>query len=316
MERRFVQTSEERARCNLPLVAAVTVNWNGLQDTFECVASLRQQSYDNIEIIVVDNASDGDDVARLTERFGDSVTVVCNDTNLGCAGGYNSGIRYARTHSRPDFILAINNDVVADVDMVAVLVQAAESDPTAGLIGPKIYYYDLNGRTDIIWSAGGDIHRWGLKIHSQRGDGEPDEGQFDAMEEVDWISGAALLIRPGVLEDAGYFNTWYFIGHEDIELSLKALAAGHRILYAPHARAWHKVGASARKLGISYADPAAYFYLIKHTFPLHVYLYHVALFPLLLARWGVLFLVRSRDRAQLQRFIADLKRLLTGSRRA
>ncbi|MFW6103412.1 MAG: glycosyltransferase family 2 protein, partial [Chloroflexota bacterium] len=189
MKRRFTHTSEKATSCSLPLVAAVTVNWNGLPDTIECVASLRHQSYDNLEVIVVDNASTGDDVARLAERFGDSVTVVCNETNLGCAGGYNSGIQYARTHSRPDYILAINNDVVADVDMVAALVHAAESDPTTGLIGPKIYYYDWNGRTDIIWSSGGHIHRWGLKIHSQRGDGEPDEGQFDTMEEVDWISG-------------------------------------------------------------------------------------------------------------------------------
>ena len=306
--------SAKQADSRLPLVTAVTVNWNGLHDTIECVDSLRQQSYGNLEIIVVDNASDGDDVASLNERYGNTVTLVRNDTNLGCAGGYNSGIRHARAHSRPHYILAVNNDVVADVNMVAGLVQAAESDPTAGLIGPKIYYHDWNGRTDVIWSAGGTIHRWGLKIHRQRGDGEQDKVQFDVMQEVDWVSGAAVLIRPAALDDAGYFNTWYFIGHEDIELCLKASGAGHRILYAPRARAWHKVGASAKKVGISYADPAAYFYLIRHTFPLHIYLYHVALFPLLLARWGILFLARSRDRSQLRRFTSDMKRLVTGSR--
>jgi len=296
-----------------PLVCAVTANWNGLQDTIELVDSLLQQSYEHLEIVVVDNASDGNDADRLEERYGDRVTIVRNRTNLGCAGGYNSGIHYAQEHFDPQYVLVVNNDVVCDAEMVAELVKAASSQQGIGIVGPKIFYYDWNGRRDIIWSAGGLIHRWGLKIHSQRGGGAEDSHEFDRMQEVDWTSGAAMLLTPAALQDAGYFNTRYFIGHEDIELCLKAAAAGHRILYAPRARAWHKVGASARKVGISYADPAAYYYLIQQTFPAHVYAYHLALFPLLLSRWAVLFLLRSRDRSQLRRFVLDIKRLLTRS---
>jgi GT2 family glycosyltransferase len=292
-------------------VIAVTINWNGLNDTIECVESLLAQTHRLAEIIVVDNASDGDDAGRIVELFGPAVTLIRNPSNLGCAGGYNSGIHSLAAHPAPDYILAVNNDVVADPDMVAEMVKLAQSDRTIGVVGPKIFYHDLNGRHDIIWSAGGAIHRWGLKFHTQRGDGEEDGPEFSAARDVDWTSGAAVLMTPTAFKDGGEFNTWYFIGHEDIELCLKAGAAGHRIVYAPRARAWHQVGASAKKVGITYADPAAYFYLIKHTSPTYVYLYHLALFPALLARWGVLYLAKSRDRAQLRRFLADMRRLVS-----
>ena len=301
----------EDASTHALTVCAVTANWNGLDDTVECVRSLLAQTHPLAAIIVVDNASQGEDADRLVERFGAAITVVRNPTNLGCAGGYNTGIDYVLSHFAPDYILAINNDVVAHHRMVAEMVGAAGCDPRTGIVGARIYYYDWHGRKDVVWSAGGTIHRWGLKIHRQRGDGAVDGPEFDEPRDLGWASGAAVLVTPAALRDGGYFNTWYFIGHEDVELCLKASAAGHRIVYAPQAKAWHKVGASARKVGVSYADPAAYYYLIRHTFPTHVYLYHLALFPLLIARWGILFLARSRDRAQLRRFITDMKRFVS-----
>jgi len=301
---------------NNATVVAVTVNWNGLNDTIECVQSLLAQTHHLAEIVVVDNASDSDDADRIVDLFGPLVSLVRNSSNLGCAGGYNSGIHSVATHLSPDYILAVNNDVVADLDMVAELVKVAQSDRTIGVVGPKILYHDLNGRHDVIWSAGGVINRWGLKYHTQRGDGKVDGREFNTACDVDWTSGAAILLTPAALKDGGQFNTWYFIGHEDIELCLKARAFGHRVVYTPRARAWHKVGASAKKVGITYADPAAYFYLIKHTSPMYVYLYHLALFPALIARWGVLYLAKSRDRAQLRRFFADMRRFVSRAKPA
>lgn len=298
-----------------PLVAVITVNWNGLSDTRECLDSLKNQTYQNLRIVVVDNASDGDDAERISEAYGDVVTVVRTHTNLGCAGGYNTGIRHVLAGMAPDYFIILNNDVTADRDMVKMLVETAASHPAAGIVGPRIFYKNYHGRSDVIWSAGGTISRWGLKIHKQLGDGCVDSSDFNNEREVDWVSGAAMLFTTEVLADAGYFNTWYFIGHEDIEFCLKATTAGHVVMYAPHARAWHEVGASARKLNITYTDPGAYFYLIRQTFPAYIYIYHLALFPLLLARWTVLYVTRSRDPGALRRFLRDLRRFVTGGRR-
>ncbi len=297
-----------------PLVGAVTVNWNGLSDTLECLASLKEQTHKDLRVVVVDNGSDGDDAARIREAYGDFVTVIRTERNLGFAGGFNVGIDYLLGEVHPDCYLVVNNDVTVAANMVEILVDALATHPSVGIVGPKIYYKDYHGRSDVLWSAGGTISRWGLKIHRQIGDGHNDGEEYDLQREVDWISGAVMLFTPDALRDGGHLNTWYFFGHEDIEFCLKASAAGHRILYVPRARAWHEVGASARKMHISYADPGAYYYLIRQTFPTRVYLYHLALFPFLIARWGILFAVRSRNAGQLRRFGHDLKRCVTGRR--
>ncbi len=298
-----------------PLVGAIVVNWNGLSDTLECLASLKKQTYDNVKIVVVDNGSDGDDAARIREAYGDFVAVVRTERNLGCAGGFNVGIDYLLSKVHPDFYLLVNNDVTVAGDTVELLVEALTTHPGVGIVGPKIYYKDYNGRSDVLWRAGGTISRWSLKVHRPIGDGHNDCEEYNQEREVDWISGAVTLFTREALRDGGHLNTWYFIGYEDIEFCLKARAAGHRILYVPRARAWHEVGASVRKMHLSYADPGAYYYLIRRTFPTHAYVYHLALFPLLLARWGILFVARSRDAGQLRRFAGDLWGFVIGRRR-
>ena len=290
-----------------PRVSIVTVNWNGVGDTIECVLSLQQQTYPNFNITVVDNGSDGDDQAVLESLFGTSVSVVRNETNLGCGGGYNTGVRHALRDEAPAYVLIMNNDMVADSHMVEELVNAASADDMIGIVGAKVYYYDYNGRSDIVWSAGGEIRRWGSKIHRRRGDGHRDTTEYQSIQRVDWVSGAALLFKPQVIRQAGTFNARYLAGYDDIEFCLKASAAGYGILFAPSARIWHKVGASAKKLHITCTNPSAYYELIRECFPRHVYVYHLSLFPLLLCKWAFLYLLRSRDHEALHRFLRDLR---------
>ena len=87
-----------------------------------------------------------------------------------------------------DYILILNNDIVTHHDMVAQLVKSGQSDHAIGIVGPKIYYDDWNGRKDVIWSAGGTIHQWGLKLHTQRGDGEDDGPEFDVAGMIPGLS--------------------------------------------------------------------------------------------------------------------------------
>ena len=290
-----------------PLVSVVTVNWNGVDDTIECVLSLQRQTYPNFDITVVDNGSDGDDPSILESLFGTSISVVRNTTNLGCGGGYNSGVRRVLRHEAPDYVLIMNNDMVADSHMVEELVNAASADEDIGIVGAKVYYYDCGGRSDIVWSAGGEIRRWGSKIHRRRGDGKMDATEYQSVRRVDWVSGAALLFRPQVITQAGSFNARHMVGYEDIQFCLRASAAGYGVLFAPSARAWHKVGASASKLHINSTNPSAYYELVRECFPRHVYVYHLSLFPLLLCKWALLYVLRSRDREALRRFLRDLR---------
>lgn len=294
------------ATSNYPKVSIVILNWNGLEDTIECLESLQTVEYPNYEVVVVDNGSDGDDAQVLKDNFGDYIKLIQNDKNYGCGEGFNTGIRYALANSQPEYIMIMNNDIVVAADFLTELIRLAGSDNQIGIVGPKIYYYDNEGKSDIIWSAGGRIRRWALKIHQQIGENDKDLPRYQAITNVDWISGAVLLFKSQLTEKAGLLNPWYFLGHEDIEFCLKARKQGFKIVYVPTARIWHKVGASAKKAHITYADPLSYYYLIKHNFPLLVYIYHLLLLPVLLFRWGLLYLTKNRDRQALRQFFFDL----------
>ena len=286
-------------------VSIIILNWNGLGDTTECLESLKKVTYPNYEVIVVDNGSEGNDVQVLREKFADYIHLIQNDENLGCAKGFNVGIIYALENSRPDYIMIMNNDMVVAPDFLDELVRVAEDDEQIGIVGPKIYYYDYNGRKDVIWSAGGRIRLWSVKISHSIGENDDDSPKYQNLTTVDWITGAALLLKSAVAKKAGLLDPWYFFGYVDQDYSLRVRRHGFRIVYVPAAKVWHKVGASVKKVHLTYADPASYYHFIKQNFPFYIYLYHLLLLPVLMSRWALLFLVKYRDRNMLRRFFTD-----------
>jgi len=110
---------------------------------------------------------------------------------------------------------------------------------------------------------------------------------------------------------AGPFNDRHVLGYEDMEFCRKASSAGRGILFAPRAHSWHKVGISAEKAHITYTNPAAYYEFIRTCFPAYVYAWQLCLLPLLLVRWGIMYLVHSRDPQALKGFAMQLRALIT-----
>ncbi len=293
-----------------PKASIIILNWNGLEDTTECLESLKRVTYPDYEVIVVDNASDGNDAEVLKERFGDYIQLVQNDRNYGCGKGFNIGIRHVLANSQPEYILIMNNDVVVEATFLDELVRVAESDERIGIVGPKIYYYDYKGRNDIIWSAGGKIRWWSLKIQHQIGENDNDLPKYQAATNVDWISGAVMMFKSCLTEKVGLFNPRYFFGHEDTEYCIKARRQGFRIVFVPTAKVWHKVGVSMKKAHLTFADPSSRYYFIKQSFPLPVYIYHLLLLPALLSWWALIYLAKHRDRRTLRRFLSDFGRFV------
>lgn len=280
---------------NYAKVSIIILNWNGLEDTTECLESLKKITYPTYEVIVVDNCSEGNDAQVLKEEFGDYIQLVQNDKNYGCGEGYNTGIRYALANSQPDYILIMNNDVVVAPNFLDELVRVAEGDEQIGIVGPKIYYYDYKGRKDVIWFAGGKTRRWALKMQHPMGRNDDDLPKYQAVTCVDWMTGATLMLKSCVTEKAGLLNQWYFFGSVDIEYCLRAKRHGFKLVYVPTAKVWHKVAASAKKAHITDVDPSSYYHLIKESFPLYVYIYHLLLLPIAIFRWALLYLIRHRD---------------------
>jgi len=216
-------------------VAVIVLNWNGCEDTLACLASLAAVNYRPLDAILVDNGSTDGSVGAIRASFPD-VTIVETGENLGFAEGNNVGLRYALSGGA-DYVLLLNNDTAVAPDFVSILVDAVESTPQAGVAGPTIYYFD---RPTIIWSAGGVID-WRRGDSHMMGLDEEDKGQYDAIREVDFVTGCALLARREAVERAGVLDSRFFMYYEETEWCVRAARAGYKIMYVPQARVWHKI---------------------------------------------------------------------------
>jgi len=228
----------------MPKVSIIIVNWNGLEDTMECLGSLKDIDYPNYEVIVVDNGSQGNEAEVLREKWGEYVHVIECDKNYGFAGGANIGIRYALRVSKPGYILLLNNDTVVAKEFLTEMVRAAATDARIGMVGPKVCNYYVRDRID---AAGGRIN-WRFGFGEDIGEGETDRGQFNVAQEVDFVSGSALLVRSAVIKEIGPLDERFFLYNEDADWCLRAKRAGYKVWFTPAGPVFHKQGASTGRV--------------------------------------------------------------------
>jgi len=221
---------------NPPKVSIIILNWNGLEDTIECLESLKKITYSNYEVIVVDNGSKRNDAQVLQEKFGDYIHLIRNDKNYGYTGGNNIAIRYVLKNYSPDYFLILNNDTVVAPDFLGQMIKVAENDASIGIAGPKVYYY---GSSNRIQSAGARINMK-TSQNSLIGIEQVDTGQYDLQQQVDYVSGCCLLIKKELIQKVGLFDESYFCYWDETDYCFRVRQAGYKIVYAPHAKIWHK----------------------------------------------------------------------------
>lgn len=242
---------------DIPKVSVIILNWNGWEDTIECLKSLYQINYSNFNVIIIDNASEDDSVKRINEYAeGKKLKIIENKENYGFAEGNNIGIRYVLNNLHPDYILLLNNDTIVDKNFLKELVYAGEIDAEIGMIGPKIYYYD---KPDVIWSVGCKIS-WKLARGIQIGSNEEDHGQYDKSKIVEYVSGSAFLIKINVIEKIGLMDKNYFLYFEESDWTLRANQEGYKSLYVPNAKIWHKVS----QTGGGISNPIGLYYITRN----------------------------------------------------
>ena len=115
-------------RTELPLIYIIILNWNGLQDTLECLGSILKMDYPNFRVVVVDNNST-DNSVDIIRKAHPQVSLIENKENLGYTGGNNTAMRYAMQHSA-DYVWLLNNDTTVEADTLSKLVFAAEESST------------------------------------------------------------------------------------------------------------------------------------------------------------------------------------------
>ncbi len=274
---------------NVPSVAVIVLNWNGTEDTLECLSSLAALDYPRCEIVVVDNGSCPSPRQRITAAW-PSVTYLETGLNLGYAGGNNVGIRYALGRGR-DYVFVLNNDTIVERDVLSRVVAVAEADLRIGVLGIKVMSWE---QPDQVWVAYGQVtYRQGLV----RLIGYLSPDTFNEQKDVDWVPGTAMLLSRRALETVGLFDEEFFAYHEDVDWCTAARKQGFRVVYAPVARVYHKGHRSSGGMG------------------------HVTLRQYLAGRNMVLYVRKHATRRQAAKFVAFqlatlpfqyLRRLLTG----
>ncbi len=217
-----------------PLISVVVLNWNGQQVVEKCLNSLREQTYDPLELIVVDNASTDGSAELVRKRFPD-VKLLINGKNLGFGGGNNVGIRV----SQGRYIMMLNNDTRLDPNCIEELKRGIEKNARYGACASKIL---LEYEEDLIDAAGIVVCPDGLSIgrgRLERGD------RYNEEAEVFFASDCACLYRSEMLEDIGLYDEDFFAYADETDMGWRAQLAGWKCMYNPRAIVYHFHSASS-----------------------------------------------------------------------
>jgi hypothetical protein len=217
-----------------PNVWVVTVNWNQAGLTRACVHSLRENNITPFSLLIVDNGSTDQSIEILQQIPAD--TLIQNPQNLGFAGGFNTGIKYALAQGA-DYVFMVNNDTLSQPQMLDMLVKAAQS-LQADIAAPAVYYANSPER---LWSAGGKIN----PILCAPIDGHSRKKTLPGRPvERDFLTGCALLIHHQVFDKIGFFDEGFFLYYEDLDFFMRAKNMGLAAWLIPQAKLLHHVGAS------------------------------------------------------------------------
>ena len=208
----------------------ITINYNGLADTCALIETIPFN--EDMEVIVVDNASDHQEADTIAERF-PQVKVIKSERNVGFAGGSNLGIQAAQG----TYLFLVNNDTVFKDFNISALIDRLESSSDIGIVCPKIRFaWDKNP----IQFAGYTMLSKVTMRNRSIGYGEDDHGQYETAHPTPYAHGAAMLVKREAIDKVGLMPECYFLYYEEIDWSMMFTRAGYQIWYEPKCTIYHK----------------------------------------------------------------------------
>ncbi len=221
-----------------PSVCILVLNWNGADDTIECVQSLQNVTYKHVEIVVIDNGSTDDSLQRIEQHF-DEIKIIKLESNLFFGGGNNVGLDWAQEHGF-DYVVFLNNDTTVEPNFIEPLLSGFDFSQKIGMVAPLMCYSAAPNR---IWYGGGRINLWtGVVEHLHI---RKDVSVLGADPMItEYITGCCLMMPTKLAVELGGFNLSFKMYGEDVDLSLRTRATGYDLLFAPESKIYHKVSAS------------------------------------------------------------------------
>ena len=234
-------------------VSIITINYNGLEDTCALIESIPFN--ENMEVIVVDNASKNHEAETISQRY-HQVKVIRSHHNLGFAGGNNFGIQLAQGK----YLFLVNNDTIFKDFNIHALINRIESSPNIGIVCPKIRF--AWGNHPIQFAGYTPLSKITVRNRAIGFD-EEDKGQYDTAHSTPYAHGAAMLIRRDAIDKVGLMPECYFLYYEELDWSMMFTHAGYQIWYEPQCTVFHK---ESRSTGQN--SPLRTYYLTRNRFQL------------------------------------------------
>ncbi|MBI5640861.1 MAG: glycosyltransferase family 2 protein [Nitrospirae bacterium] len=238
----------------MPKASVITLNYEGQVLTLDCLKALDAQSFEDFEIIVVDNHSTDNSLVEIrkfkeTYPLRHPLTIVPLIRNEGFAGGNLAGLNAAKS----GYVALLNNDTEPHKDWLYNLVTAMDTNPDVGICASKLLVFGA----DVIDSTG-DGFSTALKGF-KRGEGE-NRRRYDTQEYVFGACAGAVLYRRVMIDEIGFLDEDFFLVHEDTDMNFRAQLAGWKVLYVPTAVVHHKVRSTIRHM-----SEIAVYYTLRNT---------------------------------------------------
>ena len=204
-------------------------------------------AYENVSVIVADNASTDDSVSFLKKNY-PSIRIIRNSVNEGFAKGYNTALKQVSA----DYYVLLNSDVEVSKEWINPTISLMESDESIAACQPKILSFDHQHQFEYAGASGGWIDQLGYPFTRGRvfNHCETDNGQYEDVSQIFWATGAAMFVRSSVFHDMEGFDEFFFAHQEEIDLCWRMQRAGYKIYVIPSSIVYH-VGGGTLAMGSS-----------------------------------------------------------------
>lgn len=217
-----------------PKVSIIIPVYNQIHYTYACLLSILQHTPDvSYEVIIADDVST--DATEHLANYAEGLVICRNSVNQGFLRNCNNAARQARG----EYLMFLNNDTQVTDGWLSSLVDLIERDSSIGMVGSKLVYPDgrLQEAGGIIWSDGSGWNYGRLD--------DPDKPEYNYVKDVDYISGAAILLSNDLWKQIGGFDTRFAPAYcEDSDLAFEVRKAGYRVVYQPLSKIIHFEGIS------------------------------------------------------------------------
>jgi hypothetical protein len=218
-----------------PLINIIILNWNGYDDTIECIDSIKKINYHNWRITIIDNNSTDNSGIKLYKKYekNPKIKIILNAKNSGFSGGNNLGMK--RDLFNADYFLLLNNDTIVEKNFLDWLIKDKKK-----LIAPAIYdYFSRNELSKNDFPG---------KFNFIMGGGMGHPVKESTLQRIDYASGCCWLIKKSIFKKTGGFNEKYFAYNEEIEWAYRLNKEGCEFYLNPKAIVWHKGARTSQKI--------------------------------------------------------------------